>query len=140
MNRIVATTALVLCFLSVGVGSAQNVVLKQKKGGPTGVISGIVLGPDDKPAAYASISYQSSSGTAPHAVHADAHGRFTIMKLHTDIYDLRASANGVFSEWKKNFQVQSGRTSDLTLRLIYAREMPKSSATGKSASKPAPKN
>ena len=134
MKRIAAITALFLCLFSVC--SAQNVVLKQKKGGPTGIISGLVLGPDDKPAAFASISYQSSSGTAPHAVHADAHGRFTITKLHTDIYDLRASANGVFSEWKKNFQVQSGRTSDLTLRLIYAKEMPKSTTTGK----PAPKH
>ncbi len=140
MKRILAITALILCVMSTTVCSAQNVVLKQKKGGPTGIISGIVLGPDDKPAAFAAISYQSSGGTAPHAVHADEHGRFTITKLHTDIYDVRASANGVFSEWKKNFQVQSGRTSDLTLRLIYAKEMPKSATTSKPASKPAPKN
>jgi hypothetical protein len=138
MKRILAITALVLCVASTTVCSAQNVVLKQKKGGPTGMISGIVLGPDDKPAPFAAISYQSSGGTAPHAVHADAHGRFTITKLHTDIYDVRASANGIFSEWKKNFKVQSGRTSDLTLRLIYAKEMPKQMPS--SVSKPARKN
>jgi hypothetical protein len=51
---------------------------------------------------------------------------------------VRASANGIFSEWKKNFKVQSGRTSDLTLRLIYAKEMPKQMPS--SVSKPARKN
>jgi hypothetical protein len=113
-------------------------VVKHGKGAPTGVITGTVLGPDDKPAPRAAITYQSSSGTAPHAVHADAHGRFTITKLHSDIYDLRASANGVFSEWQKNFQVQSGHTSEIILRLIYAKQMPKPAPA--SVSRPAAKN
>jgi hypothetical protein len=117
---------------STTVCAGQNVVLKRGKGGPTGIISGVVLGPDDKPAPHAAITYQSSGGNAPHAVHADSRGRFTITKLHSDIYDIRASANGVFSEWQKNFQVESGHTSEITMRLIYAREMPKSkSKSGK---------
>lgn len=122
MKRIL-TSAIVLLAVSVTTIQAQHVI---KKGGPAGVISGLVLGPDDKPAPHAAITYQSSSGSAPHAVHADAHGRFTIAKLSTDNYDIRASANGIFSEWQKNFQVTSGRTSDITLHLIYAKEMPKS--------------
>lgn len=123
MKRIL-TSAIVLLAVSVTAIQAQYVI--KKKGGPAGVISGVVLGPDDKPAPHAAITYQSSSGSAPHAVHADAHGRFTIPKLSTDNYDIRASANGIFSEWQKNFQVTSGRTSDITLHLIYAKEMPKS--------------
>jgi len=99
----------------------------------SGVISGVVIGPDDKPVPHAAITYQSSAGDEPHAVHADAHGHFTITKLRTDNYDLRASGNGVFSEWEKNFPVQSGRTQEITLHLIYAKSMPKSS--GKSAKK-----
>jgi hypothetical protein len=110
---------------ATAVRAGQNVVLKRGKGGPTGIISGVVLGPDDKPAPHAAITYQSSGGNAPHAVHADSHGRFTIAKLNSDIYDIRASSGGVFSEWQKNFQVQSGHTSEITMRLIYAREMPK---------------
>jgi carboxypeptidase family protein len=123
MKRILASV-LVLLALSITALQAQYVI--KKKGGPSGVISGVVLGPDDKPAPRAAITYQSSGGNAPHAVHADSHGRFTITKLSTDNYDLRASANGIFSEWKKNFQVKSGQTSDITLNLIYAKEMPKS--------------
>lgn len=128
MKRILAI-ALVLLALPVTAIEAQYVI--KKKSAPSGVISGVVLGPDDKPAPHAAISYQSSSGNAPHAVHADSDGRFTITKLGTDNYDLRASANGIFSEWQKNFQVKSGQTSEITLHLIYAKEMPKSKSKSK---------
>jgi len=74
---------------------------------------------------HASVSYQSSAGMAPHAVHTDSQGHFTITKLRTDNYDLRASGKGVFSEWEKNVAVKSGQTKTVTLRLIYARQIPK---------------
>ena len=91
-----------------------------------GNLSGVVLGPDDKPVPHASVTYQSAAGIAPHAVHADARGHFTITKLRSnDIYDLRASGKGVFSEWEKNVTVRSGQTKLVTLRLIYAKEIPK---------------
>ncbi len=102
--------------------AAQNLAA-QRKG--AGVLSGVVLGPDDKPVPHASVSYQSSSGTAPHAVRADSQGHFTITKLRSDNYDLRASGRGVFSEWEKNVTVRSGQTKSVTLRLIYAKEIPK---------------
>lgn len=95
----------------------------QKKG--TATVTGIVLGPDDKPVPHAAVTYQSSAGNAPHAVHADSQGRFKITKLRGDNYDMRASGKGVFSEWEKNITVRSGQTKNVTLRLIYAREVPK---------------
>jgi iron complex outermembrane receptor protein len=101
----------------------------QIKGSST--LSGVVLGPDDKPVAHASVSYQSSSGSAPHAVHTDAHGHFSISKLKADNYDLRASGKGVFSTWEKNVTLRSGETKNLTLRLIYAKEIPKAYEKGK---------
>jgi hypothetical protein len=104
----------------------------QSKGSST--LSGVVLGPDDKPVANASVSYQVSSGTAPHVVRTDAHGHFTISKLKADNYDLRASGKGVFSEWQKNITLRSGATKELTLRLIYAKQIPK--AYVKSSPKP----
>lgn len=93
-----------------------------------GEITGVVLGPDDKPVPDATVTYQSSAGVAPHAVHADAHGRFTITHLRTDNYDLRASGLGVFSDWEKNVAVKSGYTKNVTLHLIYANEVPKAYA------------
>lgn len=57
-------------------------------------------------------------------VHADAKGHFTISKLRSDNYELRASGNGVFSPWE-NVAVRSGKTKTLTLHTIYAKEVPK---------------
>ena len=98
----------------------------------TSVLTGVVIGPNDKPVAHAAVSYQSSGGNAAHAVHTDAHGRFTITKLPADNYDVRASANGIFSEWEKNVTIHTGQTRSVTLHLIYAKQMPK---TALSASK-----
>jgi hypothetical protein len=104
--------------------TAQRVwAVPQSKG--AGTLSGVVLGPDDKPVPHASVTYQSSAGIAPHAVHADSQGHFSISKLRTDNYDLRASGKGVFSEWEKNVAVRSGQTKTVTLRLIYAKDVPK---------------
>ena len=88
-------------------------------------LTGVVLGPDDRPVANAAVSYQSSGGNAPHATHTDTHGRFTITKLRADNYDVRASAKGIFSEWEKNVTLKAGETRSITLRLIYSKEMPK---------------
>ena len=95
----------------------------QSKGSAT--ISGVVLGPDDRPVAHASVSYQSSGGSGAHVVRADSHGHFTITKLKADAYDLRASGKGVFSDWEKNVNLRSGQSKSVTLRLIYAKEIPK---------------
>ena len=95
----------------------------QGKGSST--LSGVVLGPDDRPVAHASVSYQSSGGVAPHIVRTDSQGHFTISKLKADNYDLRASGKGVFSEWEKNVNVRSGARKEVTLHLIYAKEIPK---------------
>src|SRR5215467_12378738 len=47
-------------------------------------LTGVVLGPDDRPVPHASITYQSSGGNAPHAVHADSRGHYPITKLRAD--------------------------------------------------------
>ncbi len=101
----------------------------QSKG--TSTLTGVVIGPDDKPVPHASVSYQSSDGSAPHAVYADAHGRFTITQLRADSYDIRASGKGVFSDWQRNIPLRKGQSRTVELRLIYAKEMPKSVSSTK---------
>lgn len=86
-----------------------------------GGISGVVVGPDDKPVPHASVNYQSSAGDRPHAVRADSTGHFHIAKLRADNYDLRATSQGIFSEWKHNVAVSGGRDTSVTLRLIYSK-------------------
>jgi len=118
-RTIVFLSIFLLTLLAVrGVSAAP-----QSKGSST--LSGVVLGPDDRPVAHASVSYQLSSGSAPHAVHTDSQGHFPISKLRADNYDLRASGKGVFSTWEKNVTLRSGENKNLTLRLVYAREIPK---------------
>jgi len=120
MKRAFVGVAILLLALAAAGGLSAA---PQSKGNST--LTGIVLGPDDKPVANASVSYQVSSGTAPHVAHTDAHGRFTISKLKADNYDLRAPGKGVFSEWQKNITLRSGATKELTLHLIYAKDIPK---------------
>jgi uncharacterized membrane protein len=90
-------------------------------------LSGVVLAADGKPVANASVTYQSGGGVAPHAVHTDAKGRFSVSKLRADIYDVRASSQGIYSEWQKNVNVRPGQTKTLTLRLTHAKETPSAS-------------
>jgi hypothetical protein len=103
------------CFLTASPSAA-----KEYRGNCT--LTGVVIGPDDKPVARAVITYQSSAGIAPHAVRTDSTGHFTIRKLAADYYDLRASAKGLFSDWEKNVSLRKGETKSVTLQLIYTRE------------------
>ena len=128
MKRIVLFLAIVLLALITVHGMVA--APQHHKGGAT-TLTGVVLGPDDRPVPHAAVTYQSSGGNAPHAVHADSQGHFTITKIKADNYDLRASGKGVFSEWEKNIYVRKGQTKNVTLRLIYAKEVPKAYVKGK---------
>jgi hypothetical protein len=124
MKRLLYAVIILATLLTGALLATRSVLASPDKKG-TSVLTGVVLGPNDKPVAHAAVSYQSSGGNAPHAVHTDAHGRFTIAKLPADNYDVRASANGIFSEWEKNVTIHSGQTRSVTLYLIYAKQMPK---------------
>jgi len=104
--------------------AAVSMPAQRKKAVHKATLSGTVIGPDDKPVPRAAVTYQSSGGSSPHATHADAHGHFTIHNLRGDNYDVRASANGIFSEWEKNVNVRPGEQKTITLHLIYAKQMP----------------
>src|SRR5579859_7678232 len=67
MKRIVLLLAIVfLALLTVrGVVAAPQ----HHKGTGITTLSGVVLGPDDRPVPHAAVTYQSSGGNAPHAVH-----------------------------------------------------------------------
>jgi hypothetical protein len=95
--------------------------------GHTAQLTGEVLGPSGKPVAGAVVTYQSGGGHTAHVVHTDAAGRFTIVKLRRDNYDLRASSHGLYSTWEKNVMVRSGQVKTVTLRLTEGAEAAKSS-------------
>ena len=88
-------------------------------------LSGVVVGPDGRPVVNAVVTYQSGGGDTPHVVHTDAKGRFTIVKLRRDNYDLRASSHGLCSTWLKNVMVHTGQQKTLTLQLTNGAELSK---------------
>lgn len=81
-------------------------------------IKGIVLGADGKPVPAAAVACQSSAGIRPRVVHTDKKGHYLITGLRQDSYDLRASANGAYSDWEKNIPLRKGQTKEITLRLL----------------------
>jgi len=125
MKRLLYFLIIFATLLTTALVASRSVLASPDRKG-TSVLTGVVIGPNDRPVARAAVSYQSSGGNAAHAVHTDAHGRFTIPRLPADNYDLRASANGIFSEWEKNVTIHNGETRSVTLHLIYAKQMPKS--------------
>src|SRR5437879_2154093 len=105
---------LTVTFLLVVAAARGAAAAPQHRGSST--LNGVVLGPDDKPVAHASVSYQSSGGNAPHAVHTDAQGRFTISGLRADSYDVRSYGKGGSSEWGRNIRVGALRSESETER------------------------
>ena len=82
-----------------------------------GSMDGTVLNAKGAPVAGAQILWQVADGETPHLLHSDVHGKFHLERLRPGFYDLRASANGTWSEWEHNVLVRSGKVASVTLRL-----------------------
>ncbi|MGA8224045.1 MAG: carboxypeptidase-like regulatory domain-containing protein [Candidatus Acidiferrales bacterium] len=89
---------------------------------PIGTLAGTVLDGNGKPVADASVTIQTSDGLHPHATHTDSNGHFEFDRWETGQYDVRAYANGEFSDWDRRIMIHSKKTTQITLR------MPKASA------------
>ncbi len=110
----------VMLVLSVSLLGATNAAAAPQGG--SGVVTGVVLGANNKPVPNALITYQNAGGSAPHMAHADAHGHFTISKLKGDVYTIRAStSDGVSSTWE-NVAVRPGKTRTIALHAIHEKE------------------
>jgi uncharacterized membrane protein len=110
-KRILALVACAVALVALQL-NAQTV----KKTGAT--ITGMVLGADGKPVPGASVTCETSSGMKPRAVHTDAKGHYFITGLKQESYDLRASANGAYSDWERNIPMRKGQTKEVTLQLL----------------------
>jgi len=81
-------------------------------------IKGTVLGADGKPVRAAAVECQSSAGMRPRVVHTDPQGHYVFSGLKQDSYDLRATANGAYSDWEKNIPLRKSQVKEITLRLL----------------------
>lgn len=111
-RRLLFPLSLVLPLLIVAGLSAQTSAKSDT------VIKGVVFGADGKPVPAAAVTCQSSAGIRPRVVHTDARGHYVITGLKQDAYDLRATANGAYSDWEKNIPLRKGQTKEITLRLL----------------------
>lgn len=115
-NRVIAAATLLMMGGLAGAFSAAAA----PQGG-SGVVTGVVLGADNKPLPNAIVTYQNAGGRAPHVAHADARGHFTVSKLKGDVYEFRATSNGVSSDWE-NVAVHPGKTRTVALHAIHEKE------------------
>jgi len=85
-----------------------------------GVISGMVLAPDGSPQAHARVYLQPGNGRPPRTVLTDATGHFTFGKTVSGIYDVRAQANGLWSELIHNVSVKKNDEVNVKLQIKAA--------------------
>lgn len=112
-QRMAGSVVLALVFASLAV-----VARAQYGPTPVGVLEGTVLDGNGRAVANASVTIQTSDGLHPHATHTDADGHFAFARWATGQYDVRAYANGIFSEWEKRVMIRSKKTTKVTLRLL----------------------
>jgi hypothetical protein len=84
---------------------------------PIGTLAGSVLDAHGEPVANAAVTIQTSDATMPYGAHTDAEGHFQIKRIETGQYDLRASHEGLISEWTKRVMVHANKTTTVVLRL-----------------------
>jgi hypothetical protein len=101
-----AAVALALLFAALAYGNSAE-----------GVLDGVVLNNKGVPVAFAQVSWQAADGKAPHALVANGKGRFRIAGVHQGLYEVRAQASGLTSEWEHNVLVRSGKVASVTLHL-----------------------
>jgi uncharacterized membrane protein len=85
-----------------------------------GTLGGVVLSEKGVPVPEATVTIQTAEGSHPHATRSDAQGRFAFTRFSPGQYDLRAYANGLWSNWTRAVTVKRGKTTDVTLRLRSA--------------------
>jgi len=102
-------------FVSSG-ARAQSIKVAKKK---PGTLGGEVVNAKGAPVAGAQILWQAADGETPHVLHSDAQGKFYLGVLRTGSYDLRANADGTWSEWEHNVLVSPGNNTNVTLRLTF---------------------
>jgi len=110
---IYSVLAVLLIAVIVPAGRAQGYAHHEAVGN----LAGTVLDAHGRPVADASVTIQTSDGNQPHATRTDSKGRFAFDRWATGQYDLRAYANGAFSDWDQRVEIRSKKTTEVTLRL-----------------------
>src|ERR1700747_1503997 len=83
------------------------------------VVQGRVVNSKGEGVPGAQVFIQSADGPAPHTFKADADGHFSrVVYARRGLYDMRAEAGGLWSEWQHNVSVKSSAKSEIVLTLV----------------------
>jgi hypothetical protein len=102
-----------IAFAFLGLLAASISHAQQKPG----TISGVVQTADGNPQPRARVYLQPSDGRAPHTALTDAEGHYQFTKLRPGLYDLKAQANGKWTELQRNVNVHANE--DVTVNLKF---------------------
>jgi hypothetical protein len=119
MRRTLFLMVFLICASAVISQSGYAQVPKTHPERPGG-LGGSVVNGKGTPVSGAQILWQASDGGTPHVLHSDAQGHFTIPRLRSGLYDLRASRGQIQSDWTHNILVRPGEPTTVTLRLVTA--------------------
>jgi hypothetical protein len=117
MRRKMVLMVLLICASAVISPTGYAQLPKTRPEKPGGVDGHVVNG-KGAPVSGAQILWQPSDGGNPHALRSDAQGHFTIPRLRSGLYDLRASRGQNESTWTHNILVRPGEPTIVTLRLV----------------------
>src|SRR5579864_3202667 len=106
-----------LALLILGVAIFSLVGAAPVRAQMPGVVSGMVLAPDGSPQAHARVYLQPGNGRPPRTVLTDATGHFSFGNTVSGIYDVRAQANGLWSELVHNVSVKKNDEVSLKLQI-----------------------
>jgi hypothetical protein len=82
-----------------------------------GTLAGTVVGVSGKPVPDARVTSQGADGTNPQSTTTNAQGRFFFPELKNGYYDVRAYHSGVWTVWKHNIEVNTGKQTEVKLQL-----------------------
>jgi Carboxypeptidase regulatory-like domain len=83
------------------------------------VVQGRVVNSRGEAVPGAQVFIQSADGTAPHTFKTDSEGHFSrVVYARRGLYDVRAQAGGLWSEWQHNVSVKSSAKTEIVLTLV----------------------
>lgn len=110
-NRLVASAAAAAALAALLLAAPA---MAQRRA--AGTLRVLVEDEQGRPVAGARIMLQASHGAQPRAVETGPDGA-CLFRLPRGHYDLRAYADGLWSQWRRNVPVRTGRRTDVRLRL-----------------------
>src|ERR1035437_2389636 len=114
MRRAWMGIVFLLCGVALLSAGLRAQLPKEHKEAP-GSLDGEVVDAKGAPVAGAQVLWQAADSGRPHVLHSDARGQFRIAQLRAGLYELRASAGNISSDWSHNVLVQPGAKANVKL-------------------------